>query len=142
MLAQQSAKRGNKAKQNYVLRRLEGDHREDKSTIDYKQEEERDNDEIVIIRSVSDDEMYSNGTMNESHLSNILFHVSEMIMEFSIGVEQLKFCATCKRCHLAAPMMQWRNEVIEIAVIFISFTMVNGPRLQARHYAFYGSNIW
>ncbi|KAJ0519836.1 hypothetical protein HanIR_Chr10g0452691 [Helianthus annuus] len=28
-------------------------------------------------------------------------------MELCVGVEYLKFCATCKQCHLAAPTVQW-----------------------------------
>ncbi|GJY87788.1 putative RNA-directed DNA polymerase [Tanacetum coccineum] len=29
---------------------------------------------------------------------------------FCVGVEYLKFRATCKRCHLAAPLIQWRSK--------------------------------
>ncbi|PWA64353.1 hypothetical protein CTI12_AA345250 [Artemisia annua] len=36
--------------------------------------------------------------------------VRQMIMEFCIGLEYLNFRATCKRCHLAAPVLQWRGE--------------------------------
>nr|GFC96811.1 hypothetical protein CTI12_AA149750 [Tanacetum cinerariifolium] len=34
-----------------------------------------------------------------------------MIMEFCIGLEYLNFRATCKRCHLATPVVRWRGEV-------------------------------
>ncbi|PWA67922.1 hypothetical protein CTI12_AA313560 [Artemisia annua] len=45
-----------------------------------------------------------------SHLLNLPPHVLEMlIMEFCAGVEYLKFRATCKRCHLAAPLIPWNN---------------------------------
>ncbi|GJY08349.1 hypothetical protein Tco_0375403 [Tanacetum coccineum] len=53
-------------------------------------------------RSVKHDE-------DESHLLNLPPHVLEMVMEFSVGVEYLKFRSTCKRCHLAAPLIQWNN---------------------------------
>ncbi|PWA42475.1 hypothetical protein CTI12_AA544390 [Artemisia annua] len=47
---------------------------------------------------------------DESHLLNLPPHVLEMlIMEFCAGVEYLKFRATCKRCHLAAPLIPWNN---------------------------------
>ncbi|GJU23913.1 hypothetical protein Tco_1157255 [Tanacetum coccineum] len=48
---------------------------------------------------------------DESHLLNLPPHVLEMlIVEFCAGVEYLKFRATCKRCHLAAPLIPWNNE--------------------------------
>ncbi|PWA82111.1 hypothetical protein CTI12_AA181340 [Artemisia annua] len=47
---------------------------------------------------------------DESHLLNLPPHVLEMlIMEFGAGVDYLKFRATCKRCHLAAPLIPWNN---------------------------------
>ncbi|PWA63441.1 hypothetical protein CTI12_AA355820 [Artemisia annua] len=33
-----------------------------------------------------------------------------MIMELCVGVEYMHFRATCKRCHLAAPLIQWSNK--------------------------------
>ncbi|XP_071702640.1 uncharacterized protein [Rutidosis leptorrhynchoides] len=47
---------------------------------------------------------------NESSLYNIPFGVLEMIMEYCVGVEYLNFRATYKLCHLAAPLIGWRNE--------------------------------
>ncbi|PWA81467.1 hypothetical protein CTI12_AA186050 [Artemisia annua] len=46
---------------------------------------------------------------DESHLLNLPPHVLEMLMEFCAGVEYLKFRSTCKRCHLAAPLIPWNN---------------------------------
>ncbi|KAL8204915.1 hypothetical protein R6Q57_010538 [Mikania cordata] len=43
----------------------------------------------------------------ESCLLNIPFDVLKMIMDFCVGVEYLNFRATCKQCHLAAPMVRW-----------------------------------
>nr|GEU93608.1 hypothetical protein [Tanacetum cinerariifolium] len=48
---------------------------------------------------------------DESHLFNLPPHVLEnLVMEFCAGVDYLKFRATCKRCHLAAPLVPWNNE--------------------------------
>ncbi|PWA99297.1 hypothetical protein CTI12_AA009940 [Artemisia annua] len=56
-----------------------------------------------IVRPVKGDE-------DESHLLNLPTHVLEMmLMEFCVGVEYLKFRSTCKRCHLAAPLIPWNN---------------------------------
>ncbi|GKC97380.1 hypothetical protein Tco_1167655 [Tanacetum coccineum] len=49
--------------------------------------------------------------LDESRLLNLPLHVLEMIMEFCIGLEYLNFRATCKRCYLTAPVVQWRGEV-------------------------------
>ncbi|GKA93161.1 hypothetical protein Tco_0815147 [Tanacetum coccineum] len=47
---------------------------------------------------------------DESHLLNLPPHVLEMLItEFCAGVDYLKFRATCKRCHLAAPLISWNN---------------------------------
>ncbi|XP_076916636.1 F-box/kelch-repeat protein At1g57790-like [Bidens hawaiensis] len=43
----------------------------------------------------------------ESHVLNIPLDVLKTIMKFCVGVEYLNFRATCKQCHLAAPMIQW-----------------------------------
>ncbi|GJU07559.1 hypothetical protein Tco_1123989 [Tanacetum coccineum] len=47
---------------------------------------------------------------DESHLFNLPPHVLEnLVMEFCAGVDYLKFRATCKHCHLAAPLIPWNN---------------------------------
>ncbi|PWA51700.1 hypothetical protein CTI12_AA272760 [Artemisia annua] len=46
---------------------------------------------------------------DESPLLNIPLHVLEIVMEFCVGVEYLKFRSTCKLCHLAAPLIQCKN---------------------------------
>ncbi|GJR87329.1 hypothetical protein Tco_0211340, partial [Tanacetum coccineum] len=47
---------------------------------------------------------------DESHLFNLPPHVLEtLLMEFCAGVDYLKFRATCKHCHLAAPLIPWNN---------------------------------
>nr|XP_043639590.1 uncharacterized protein LOC122610687 [Erigeron canadensis] len=99
---------------------------EEKSRLkcDYKQEEEDiKGDEIMMMKSVTDDEF----EFNESHLLNFSIHFLEMIMENCAGVEYLKLRATCKRCHLAAPLMIMEGQIWikEIAESFISFTMAN-----------------
>ncbi|GJU20254.1 hypothetical protein Tco_1153596, partial [Tanacetum coccineum] len=76
---------------------------------DHKQKEE-DKDAEIVERLVKDDEIEFNSSINdESHLLNLPFHILEMIMKFCVGVEYLKFRATCKCCHLAAPLVQWIN---------------------------------
>ncbi|GJT48109.1 hypothetical protein Tco_0974266 [Tanacetum coccineum] len=61
-----------------------------------------DND--IIVRSVSGDEDESH-----SHLLSLPLHVLEVVMEFCVGVEYLKFRSTCKLCHSAAPLIQCNN---------------------------------
>ncbi|GJR33751.1 hypothetical protein Tco_1209435 [Tanacetum coccineum] len=96
--------------------RLEAHH------ADHKQKEE-DKDAEIVERLVKDDEIEFNSSMNdESHLLNLPFHILEMIMKFCVGVEYLKFRATCKCCHLAAPLVQWINEA-SLERLQISFTM-------------------
>ena len=56
------------------------------------------------------DEIELSSKTNEAYVLNIPFHVLEMIMEFCVGVEYLNFRATCKLCHLAAPVIRWSNE--------------------------------
>ncbi|GJV14796.1 hypothetical protein Tco_1360119 [Tanacetum coccineum] len=47
---------------------------------------------------------------DESHLLSLPAHILEMlIMEFCAGVDYLKFRATCKSCHLAAPLIPWNK---------------------------------
>ncbi|GKD36520.1 hypothetical protein Tco_1252029 [Tanacetum coccineum] len=74
--------------------RLESDHAES------EQEDDMDND--IIVRLV-------NGNEDELHLLNIPLHVLEVVMEFCVGVEYLKFRSTCKLCHSAAPLIQCNN---------------------------------
>ncbi|XP_071719361.1 uncharacterized protein [Rutidosis leptorrhynchoides] len=93
--------------------RLEGDDGEARHTIEYKLKKDMIDDEISIITSIKNDddgvvaECY-NSMANESHLVSIPFHILERIMEFCVGIEFLMFRATCKLCHLAAPLMNWR----------------------------------
>ncbi|GJR05437.1 hypothetical protein Tco_0528421 [Tanacetum coccineum] len=70
-----------------------------------KQEVE-DQDCEIVVRQISDDDVEH----NELQLLDLPLGDLEMIMEFCIGLEYLNFCATCKRCHLAAPVLQWRGE--------------------------------
>nr|GEZ45249.1 4-coumarate--CoA ligase-like 7 [Tanacetum cinerariifolium] len=49
-----------------------------------------------------------NSTTDESHLP---FDLLELIMlEFCVGLEYINFRTTCKRCHLAAPIIKWCNQ--------------------------------
>ncbi|XP_076943718.1 uncharacterized protein LOC143614059 [Bidens hawaiensis] len=79
--------------------------------VDYckSKQEEKDKDVETVIRQVKPDETKSDSE-SESHLLNVLFHILEMIMERCVGVEYMRFRATCKLCCLAAPPIQWGNE--------------------------------
>ncbi|GJY99354.1 hypothetical protein Tco_0516784 [Tanacetum coccineum] len=84
----------------FISRRLEGDH------VHIKQEKNKDDE--IVVRSVNDDyEVEFNKTKDKSHLLNIPLNVLEMVMEYCVGVEYLKFCSTCRICHLAAHLIQW-----------------------------------
>lgn len=114
---------------------LERDHGKGVCTL------EENKDDKIVVRSVTDDEVES----NESCLLNLPSHVLEMIAELCVGVEYMYFCATCKRCHLGAPLIQWSNKKVsieEIAQVFGSFTMANVCRSEAEHHYLYKSNVW
>ncbi|PWA90716.1 hypothetical protein CTI12_AA098050 [Artemisia annua] len=83
--------------------RLENDHGGAKCTLDSKQEENQ-----IVVRSVTDDEI----GLNEWNLLNHPFDILEMIMEHCGCVEYLNFRATCKRCEVAAPLIQWSNKTL------------------------------
>ncbi|GKC17946.1 hypothetical protein Tco_1014728 [Tanacetum coccineum] len=74
--------------------RLEGDHiREDDKTVSKD-------------KGAQGAEFSS--TTDESHLP---FDLLELIMlEFCVGLEYINFRTTCKRCHLAAPIIKWSNQ--------------------------------
>ncbi|KAJ0635598.1 hypothetical protein HanOQP8_Chr17g0652661 [Helianthus annuus] len=76
-------------------------------------ESENQVDKVVVRSSVTmdddDDDDDDEVELNESHLLDLPFHLLEMIMDHCIGVEYMGFRATCKRCHLAAPLIQWKN---------------------------------
>ncbi|PWA30867.1 hypothetical protein CTI12_AA626130 [Artemisia annua] len=84
--------------------RLKGDHGEAKCIIDSKVEMKNNND--ILLRSG----MVCGVKSNESHLLNVPFHILETIMKFSVGVEYMNLRATSKQCHLAAPLVKWRND--------------------------------
>ncbi|GJT74206.1 hypothetical protein Tco_1040931 [Tanacetum coccineum] len=74
-------------------------------------------DNEIVVKSLMNDDLNINTMRNEthednikSHLLNIPFDIMETIMEHCVGLEYLNFRATCKHCHLAAPMIQWSNE--------------------------------
>ncbi|PWA42336.1 hypothetical protein CTI12_AA547290 [Artemisia annua] len=74
-------------------------------------------DNEIVVKSVMSDELNINTLRNEthegnieSHLLNIPFDIMKNIVEHCVGLEYLNFRATCKLCHLAAPMIQWSSE--------------------------------
>nr|GEU71806.1 hypothetical protein [Tanacetum cinerariifolium] len=110
----------------------------DQSRVDCKQEKEADKEDQIVIRSVkgnhdvkrlklsplpysgyeymleSDDvdskrENEKDADEDESHLLNLPLYILSMVIEFSVGVEYLKFLSTCKRCYLAASLISWNN---------------------------------
>ncbi|GKD38326.1 hypothetical protein Tco_1258533 [Tanacetum coccineum] len=83
--------------------RFEDDHGEAKC-IDSKPEMENNNE--ILLRPVKHNGLES----NESHLLNIPFDILETIMEHYVGVEYMNVRATCKQCHLAAPLIKWSNK--------------------------------
>ncbi|GJU80776.1 hypothetical protein Tco_1283141 [Tanacetum coccineum] len=78
--------------------RIEDDHGKSKCTVDSKQP-----DDEIVVRSYRD---YKT-EFTESCLLNLPYDILEMILGFCVGVEYMNFRATCKRCHLAAPQVQW-----------------------------------
>ncbi|XP_076905752.1 F-box protein At4g00893-like [Bidens hawaiensis] len=85
--------------------RLEGNHEDFELGLDSKKEV--DKDDKIVVRSVTKDVEVE---LNESRLLNLPFHLLEMIMHHCIGVEYMPFRATCKSCHLAAPLIQWNKK--------------------------------
>ncbi|KAI3720032.1 hypothetical protein L6452_20939 [Arctium lappa] len=88
--------------------RLQGVHGEAKCKYDSKQVDSKEDE--MVVRSCKNDEIEFNNKTNDRQLLNIPFHILELIMKFCIGVEYLNFRATCKRCHLAAPVIQWSDK--------------------------------
>ncbi|PWA54002.1 hypothetical protein CTI12_AA439880 [Artemisia annua] len=78
---------------------------------DFKQEK-KDKEEEMVVKVVAEDDDKLNSTLVKSHLFNIPFHMLGKIMEHSVSVEYMKFRATCKSCHLAAPPIQWSNKAL------------------------------
>ncbi|PWA45640.1 hypothetical protein CTI12_AA515810 [Artemisia annua] len=79
--------------------RLEGDYFDSIQEVDDKADE-------IVVRRIMDDVV----ELNESHLLNLPFHLLEMILDHCVGVEYMNFRATCKRCHIAAPLIKWRDK--------------------------------
>ncbi|GJX96982.1 hypothetical protein Tco_0352780 [Tanacetum coccineum] len=79
--------------------RLAGDYAKSKQGVE-------DKDREIVVRSVTDDDVEH----KELQLLDLPLGVLDMVMEFCIGLEYLNFRATCKRCHLAAPVLHWRDE--------------------------------
>ncbi|KAL6506991.1 hypothetical protein OROHE_022126 [Orobanche hederae] len=79
--------------------RLEGE-------ANWAHEEDDNGDKKTVVRSDTSDE----AELIESRLLNSPFHLLQMIMELCVGVEYMHFRATCWRCHLAAPLIQWSNK--------------------------------
>ncbi|GJV52473.1 Toll/interleukin-1 receptor domain-containing protein [Tanacetum coccineum] len=79
---------------------VENNNRLESENTDSKQE--GDKDVNILVRQVKGDE-------DESHLLNLPLHVLGMIMEFSVGIDYLRFRSTCKSCHLASPVIPWNN---------------------------------
>ncbi|PWA77277.1 hypothetical protein CTI12_AA225440 [Artemisia annua] len=82
----------------------EDDHGEAKCIDDSKSEMKNNNE--ILLKLGSDDGV----DYNESHLLNIPYDLLELITEHCVGVEYMNFRATCKRCHLAAPLIKWGNK--------------------------------
>nr|XP_043610336.1 F-box/kelch-repeat protein At1g57790-like [Erigeron canadensis]XP_043610337.1 F-box/kelch-repeat protein At1g57790-like [Erigeron canadensis] len=81
--------------------RLEDEGREAKFIVDSKQEKDE-----TVVALITDNVVEA----SESRLLDIPLDVLEMIMKLCVGVEYMNFRATCTRCHLAAPLIQWRNQ--------------------------------
>ncbi|GJY93411.1 cation/H+ exchanger, CPA1 family protein [Tanacetum coccineum] len=81
--------------------RLEDDHGGAKSTLYSNQEENQ-----ILAKSVTDNEI----ELNEWNLLNLPFDVMKLIIEHCGSVEYMNFRATCKRCEVAAPLIQWSNK--------------------------------
>ncbi|PWA65472.1 hypothetical protein CTI12_AA335500 [Artemisia annua] len=90
---------------------------------DHKQEEDK-NDKIVISK-VKSDGFEFNGMTDESHLLNLSYDVLKMIMEFSVGIEYMNFRASCKLCHLAAPVIQWSNQTASKRLQLHAYSLIS-----------------
>ncbi|PWA43761.1 hypothetical protein CTI12_AA514830 [Artemisia annua] len=80
---------------------LENDHGVAKCPVESRQEEDQ-----IAIRSVTHNEV----GLNEFNLLDLPFDILKLIMKHCVGVEYMNFRATCKGCHVAAPLIQWSNE--------------------------------
>ncbi|KAL8263129.1 hypothetical protein R6Q59_024478 [Mikania micrantha] len=83
--------------------RLDTDHGESKQEGDYK-------DTQIVVKPVQCDNNDFDCFIGESHLLNMPIHILQMIMELCIGIEYIRFRATCKLCRLAAPPIQCNSK--------------------------------
>ncbi|KAJ9568518.1 hypothetical protein OSB04_004484 [Centaurea solstitialis] len=70
--------------------------------------DERKEDEMVVrsaAAAAKEVVQEEEEEIEADHVLNLPFHVLERILEFCAGVEYLNFRATCKLCHLAAPLI-------------------------------------
>nr|GEZ82035.1 hypothetical protein [Tanacetum cinerariifolium] len=91
---------------------LAGDYPKSKQGVE-------DKDREIVARLVTDDDV----ELNELQLLDLPLGVLEMIMKFCIGLEYLNFRATCKSCHLAAPVLQWRVQDFILGMVGYCFTV-------------------
>ncbi|KAL8204820.1 hypothetical protein R6Q57_010443 [Mikania cordata] len=83
--------------------RLDTDHGESKQEGDYK-------DTQIVVKPVKCGNNDFDCFIGESRLLNMPIHILQMIMELCIGIEYIRFRATCKLCRLAAPPIQCNSK--------------------------------
>ncbi|GJU79483.1 hypothetical protein Tco_1281848 [Tanacetum coccineum] len=90
--------------QKHISSGLEGDHG------NFKQDEVDDHEKVGTSVVFTDNDVGYNGMTNGSRLLNLPMHILELIGERCTDMDYMYFRATCKSCHLAAPLRKWRRQ--------------------------------
>ncbi|MFS7908655.1 hypothetical protein Hanom_Chr01g00085701 [Helianthus anomalus] len=81
--------------------------------VEHPESKQDDKENEILVRPVKGGGVEFGSITSESHdshLFNIPLHILKTIMELCVGVEYMKFRATCKHCYLAAPLSQWSSK--------------------------------
>ncbi|MFS7908647.1 hypothetical protein Hanom_Chr01g00085621 [Helianthus anomalus] len=81
--------------------------------VEHPESKQDDKENEILVRPVKGGDVEFGRITSESHdshLFNIPLHILKTIMELCVGVEYMKFRATCKHCYLAAPLSQWSSK--------------------------------
>ncbi|KAK1441269.1 hypothetical protein QVD17_07115 [Tagetes erecta] len=78
--------------------------------LDLGESQQEEDATQIVVKPVKGDNIDYDNTIGESYILSIPIHILEVIMKHCVGIEYMRFRATCKHCRLAAPPIQWSNK--------------------------------